>query len=362
MRSSLRSAAAALALAGPLAAAFPSRADDPVHVFLACDVSFNARKAGGFEQVVHWTADVADGAFTLTSPDGPTLSGTYRTKRSKLHCTLDTASLDALAAFAVQGTPGLTTAFVKEQRVTMRFGATRATQRLSAKLKLRATSDAGTKRSTLRIAGDATARRVLVLNDGLTPAEGSGAQVVAALQKAGHIVTEGGFYQEWDGSGLSGQETVLLLQGYEFADVMDETADAAIAAFVDAGGGLVRTEQAASIIAGVPYLAIDALLPVVSPNGEVSDDTAWQVVLRNHPLAKGLPNGFLVPGAGYGILFPNDGVTVVAENPFAIPMLATTTVGAGRVVYVNHDLTATKATIQDEILKVLVNAVEWTAP
>ena len=360
---SSRTAAALLATAfAVLVAGAPVRAAETSQAEMTCDIAFDAKAAGAFAERVTWTVGAGEGLFTMTSADGPALSGTYRERRSKLRCAFDAASLDALVAWALSGTPGVSAASVKRQKVTLTFGPTRETRRITAKLKLRATTSAGQKPSVLRIGGDATSRRVLVLNDGLSLAEGSGTQVVGALRTAGHRVTEGGFYQDWDGSGLADVETVVLLQGWEFADVMKEQADAALAAFVRAGGGLVRTEMAAGIIAGSPYLEIDTLLPVESPNGETAEDTAWQIVRPGHPLARRLPRAFLVRHAGYAFVFPVAGAEVVAENPFAVPMITAASAGAGRVVHVNHDLTFLSPSIQGEILQVLVNAAEYTAP
>jgi hypothetical protein len=197
---------------------------------------------------------------------------------------------------------------------------------------------------------------VLVLDDG-----GSAAQVVAALRAGGVVVVEGPNYAEWDGSTppLDGVQVVLLLQGLNYNPRLGQLADVAIRDFVAAGGGLVRTERAAASADSEGAMRVDASLPVVFDDG-YGDGEDWWVDDRDHELVQGLPAKWEEPG-GFSEVEAIAEATVILSTRSGIPLVSLREDLPGRVVHLNHDLTATAPDLSAAFEDLLVAAARWAA-
>jgi len=202
----------------------------------------------------------------------------------------------------------------------------------------------------------AAAPRVLVLGDA-----GSEGQVMRALRSAGHDVVFGGFHNDWDGvdPDVNDFDVVVYLDGYSYGYGLQPAADAAVAAFVAAGGGLVITEWSAyDVNGGYMSPGVAALMPVTSPEGNYDYGSDWIVPDRTHRLAAWLPEQW-VDAAGFVYVVAHASATVVIENSSGNPMLTYRTDTGGTVVHVNHELTYTTERMHRYALQVLVNAVEF---
>ncbi len=198
----------------------------------------------------------------------------------------------------------------------------------------------------------AAAADVLVLGDG-----GSEAQVIAALQAAGHTVTDAGPYETWDGSGLAGMDAVVYLDGVNYGNGLMPQADAALAAYVAAGGRLILTEWTAYDVAN-DFLTgqVAQLMAVTSPGGSYAYGNTWTVTAPGHPLAAGLPAAWS-DAAGFSFVEAHPASIVVITGTSGNPLLAYRTDSGGPVIHLNHDMTYTTPQIHPNTLQLLVNAV-----
>lgn len=198
----------------------------------------------------------------------------------------------------------------------------------------------------------AAAADVLLLNDG-----GSEPQVIAALQAAGHAVTDAGPYHEWTGSGLDGIDAVVYLDGVDYAFGLTPEADAALASYVAGGGRLIMTEWTAyDAHHGLLGAQVTQLMAVASPGGAYGYGNTWTVAAPGHPLAAGLPASWS-DAAGFSAVEADLASIVVISGNGGNPLLAYRAYDAGTVVHLNHDLTYTTAQIHPNALQLLVNAV-----
>ena len=368
MRNSSVRPCAAVAFALLSAGSVAVSAPPPVAVFTAGGPSkLVLRRVATISSRRSWSVqDFGDGSGRLTRLEGDPLHVAVTKKGSTYTLKLDAAALTAFAgeleaALEARIQDGATVTIVKQQ-VTARDSRQRTARRISAKLTVdAAVGTAAPVRGTFTFTGNGVPRRVLVLDDSSTPADGSASEVSPALAKAGHFPIDGGFYQTWDGFSptLDGVDAVFLLQGVEYDDTMTANGDAALAAWVRAGGGLLRTEWGLYEAAASPALAVDFLLPAVSPESDYAYGSRWSVLRRTHPLARGLKKRFEVPLTGWAKATPIDGATVVVKNDSGYPMVTTARFDAGTVVHVNHDLRYSTSPIQPEILRILVNAATF---
>ena len=207
--------------------------------------------------------------------------------------------------------------------------------------------DASTTSSSAPIA-------VLLLGD-----SGSQGQIETALTGAGYDVTTIVYYGDWNGAIPlpSAFDVVVYLDGVSWGNGLSAEADAALAAFVQGGGGLVRTEW--SLFAQGVNPAIDALLPSTY-EGSYTYGATWTVVDAAHPLAEGLPASF-ESEAGYSHGTATGDTTVVVDDGLGNPLAAVRNDVGGSVVHINHDLLDTVPTIEPPVLQLFVNAVALAA-
>jgi hypothetical protein len=195
---------------------------------------------------------------------------------------------------------------------------------------------------------------VLILDDG-----GSGDQVEAALEAAGHNVVARKDYWRWDGTDPRARdvEVVVWLQGVTFADPMQDAADRGLVNFVNNGGGLIRTELASFAAVNADPLQINALLPVSFDDGQFADRD-WEVWVRGHDLVQGIPERWTEAGTSAMVRLVGEAEMVMATRD-EVPLVSFTKEYGGTVLHINHDMSGTTDTISEEILGLLANAVSF---
>jgi hypothetical protein len=106
---------------------------------------------------------------------------------------------------------------------------------------------------------------------------------------------------------------VVYLDGYDYGSILTPEADAALAAFITGGGGLVITEWAA-YDSGDPLWnpGIRAFMPVTYAD-DYGYGSNWIASDPNHPLAAWLP-GQWGDGAGFSYVNADANSTVVVTN------------------------------------------------
>ena len=200
--------------------------------------------------------------------------------------------------------------------------------------------------------------RVLLLGDG---DPGSSAQVGEALVRAGHEVSHGGDYWEWDTveHDPEDHDVVVWLEGDSYGSPLIPTSEEALLAFVAGGGGLIRTEWGGYSAEGYEDEPLNVLLPAKPRAGSpYGYEPRWTVSDARHPLAFGLPRRFRGDG-GFSYLDLAPKATSPLSGYGVVPMAAVSDESGGRVVHVNHDITYTTDEIAPTILDLLVNAVEY---
>jgi len=208
---------------------------------------------------------------------------------------------------------------------------------------------------TVVVSEEPAQTRVLLLGD-----NGSEPQVEAALAAAGHAVTTIALYSDWDGvtPDVSEFDVVVYLDGYDYGKGLTPEADAAVAAFVANGGGLVRTEW--SVWAGMVNAETDRLMPLTYA-GTYKSAPEWNVILPGHALVANVPTVWYDTN-GYSYADPDASATVVMQSEGGYPLLTYRNDTGGTVVHINHDLTFKGTAIDSNALQLFVNAVEFAAP
>lgn len=197
---------------------------------------------------------------------------------------------------------------------------------------------------------------VLLLGDG-----GSETQVQPALEDAGYTVVFGGNYYDWDGitPNVNNFDVAIYLDGYDYGYGLQTDADQALATFVSNGGGLIFTEWAAyDLYYGDLGDKVGQLMPVTAPDADYGDGDTWTVLDATHPLVAGLPASWY-DDAGFSYVDADPNATVVIAGTGNNPLLTYRTDVGGRVVHINHDMTYTTDTINENALQIVVNAVEF---
>ena len=349
----------------PLAGLHAVDVPETTRVFLTGMAGLGAGRLGRYQDTVSYRVIFSGDEFTMNALEGAPLSGRFTASGSRYDCFLDAESLDALVSAATSPLAGVVnSATVMSYRLVITLGTRREAFKLSGLFKLGLQTAHGSFKAAFVLRCDGGPRRVLVLDDSNDPDEGSAAQVISALRSARHVVFDGGFYRAWDGVSvpLDEVEVVLLLQGVQYDDSMNADADEALAAFVLAGGGLVRTEWGAYAAGDSPTLAIDELLPAVAPDSDYDYGSTWRTVVPRHPLLRNVPRAFSTPDAGYSVVVAQPGAEVVMEDQDGIPMVTAGHFGLGRVIHINHDLRYSVSVIPAPILAILINAAEYGAP
>jgi hypothetical protein len=377
VRTWLRRLAAVAVAAASFAGGAPAEASlpqvEPPRLVLTGPGAISVKHVVKSAETVSTRFAFGDPGFDASVIDGPALTGTYTLaapQSVKRVCVLTQPSLDAFAAWlgsrislAIPDLPAVAVT-VDSYTMVVSFGPTRPARKLAATFNVHVSVNGGTAvAGTYKLKGNAVPRRVLVLDDGA-----AGQIVEEALRAAHHVPLHGGRYYEWDGlsPSLDEVETVIFLEGQDYGRKLTPTADALLASYVRAGGGLVRTEWAAYDYAGSPGQAVDALMPVEAPKREYAYEGAvWKVTERKHPLVKGFPARFALTKFGSSDVVPIQGATVVAEltrTAGTFPAITFAAFGDGTVVHVNHYMNEKGGAIPAVVLKMLVNAVAFTAP
>ena len=201
-----------------------------------------------------------------------------------------------------------------------------------------------------------TGIRVLVLDDGR-----AAQQVGPALEAAGHEIVDTKRYTQWNGTNpdLDDVDVVVFLQGSTWEDGLPGVGDDTLVQHVLDGGGIVRTEFAAKATTVAPALVIDLGLPVTYDNGAI-EGTQWQVLQRNSPLAEGLATAWDEDGTSSDVV-AKAGAEVVIATQDRTPLVTWVANNGGRVVHINHDMTASSNTLTSNMEQLLVNAVTFAA-
>lgn len=209
---------------------------------------------------------------------------------------------------------------------------------------------------TSSLAGEARAANVLLLGD-----NGGETEVQTALENAGHDVTLVNPYYDWDGVNPSAGDfdVVILLNGEDYGSPLQAAADAAIERHVRRGCAFVATEWVAwDVCEGNKSSDLGALLPVTSaPDCDFDYGDTWTVAAPGDPLANGLPAQW-TDDAGYSIVTPRPGATVIVTGTDGNPMLTRWERFGGPVIHLNHDVTYTTTQVDANALQVLVNAAD----
>jgi hypothetical protein len=199
--------------------------------------------------------------------------------------------------------------------------------------------------------------RVLVLD------QGGAADVVAPiLEAAGHDVVIGPNYKQWDGTNPSfSGDTIVLLQVSPSASAVPSACDAALVAFYEGGGGIVRTGLAPLVADQNPGAAIDAD-PLVEWRDGTDAGLDWWVVERGHELVTDVPERWSEPGTFGYVAASEDPLvqTIMLAKPGDWPVLVGRVSRAkGRMVYINNDFGANGGAVSSQIEGLLSNAVVW---
>jgi len=205
----------------------------------------------------------------------------------------------------------------------------------------------------------AGAADVLLLGD-----DDAESQVQTALQNAGHNVTYGGIYYDWDGitPNPNNFDVIVALNGYDYGYDFTANAETALTGFVTRGCGLVFTEWTAyNFCSDYKSSVIGQLMPVDMPDcSDYGTADTWTVLNALHPLTAGVP-GSWPDSAQWSTVVAKPGSTVLITGTDANPLLTYSTVNGGTVIHINHDMTYTTDTIDPNALQLIVNAVEYSS-
>jgi hypothetical protein len=206
----------------------------------------------------------------------------------------------------------------------------------------------------------AKALDVLLLGDG-----DAQTQVQPALETAGHSVTYGGYYADWDGVSPAASDfhVVVLLDGHSYGYPLMPAAATALDAAVAAGTGLVLTEWTAyDVCSGYKGAIVGNLMPVtMSDCNAYSAGASWLINDQYHPLADGLPAvGTWYDDAGWSTVSLKPGsIAVISDGSSFNPMASYSNAAGGTVVHLNHDMTYTVPLINADSLQLVVNAASF---
>lgn len=204
---------------------------------------------------------------------------------------------------------------------------------------------------------------ILLLGD-----NGSELAVATGLLYAGLDPVFGGVYGQWDGvfPDLSGIKTVVFLDGVGYGEGFSAEATSALSDYVAGGGGLVLTEWTTYDLRNRDIDASFAsLMPVFQRHGVTVDGDTWNVVDPDHPVVDTLP-GRWYDSARHSIVEATPGATVIATGRDDIPLVTEKSIGAGKVVHINHTLAYDTNTfgeggvISNHVNRLIANAAAYT--
>jgi hypothetical protein len=167
--------------------------------------------------------------------------------------------------------------------------------------------------------------------------------MIAYLEAEGYDVTNLGFYDEHDGSGLDDIDLLVMLNGYDYGSDLPDTVQQAYLDFMTGGGTMVFTEW-------FLYDENNEMLSEVNPlaytddycddgEGACIDTLSVDVV---HELTNGLPNTFTTPDDyTYSFLILNEDATstnaqVLISGVIGGAMLGVADLGQGHCIHWNN--------------------------
>lgn len=122
------------------------------------------------------------------------------------------------------------------------------------------------------------------------------------------------------------------LAGYDYNHDMQDTGEAALVAFVQAGGGLLTTEWLAfSIDRSGYHQVLQTILPVRYGGSYGNGSETWNVLV-DHPVIENLPSSFVTESSNqYSTVTPKSGATQLVRGSRSGASVVTWT-RTGRVV------------------------------
>ena len=184
------------------------------------------------------------------------------------------------------------------------------------------------------------------------------------LAAAGFNVTDGSPFFNWDGvqPDVTNFDVVVYVEGFDYGRGLTPPADAALTAWMLAGGGVIRSEWIAYELGDTvtSETDFDQYLPVESPSSDFLYDAVWTVTDSGHPLTAGLPASWTSEEGGCTVASAFAETVVVATAEGCGPALSYMTHGTngGKVIHINDDFGEDQGSAPDpDALQVLTNAV-----
>lgn len=186
------------------------------------------------------------------------------------------------------------------------------------------------------------------------------------LVDEGFEVTDASPFYDWDGvtPAVTDFDVVVYLETEDYGDGLSSEGDAALTAWMLAGGTVIRSEWIAySIGSGVALETdFDQYLPVEAPASDYEYSTTWSVALTDHPLVAGLPASWTNVDGGCSIVNAMPGTVIVATTDLCGPALTILEHGTagGQVIHINDDFGYDQGAVPDvNALVLIANAVRF---
>ncbi len=186
------------------------------------------------------------------------------------------------------------------------------------------------------------------------------------LLNEGFEVTDASPFHDWDGvtPAVTDFDVVVYLETEDYGDGLSSEGNAALTAWMLAGGTVIRSEWIAySIGSGVELETdFDQYLPVESPDSDYEYSTGWTVALTDHPMVAGLPPSWTNVDGGCSIMNAMPGAVIVATTDLCGPALTILEHGTagGQVIHINDDFGYDQGAVPDvNTLVLLANAVRF---
>jgi hypothetical protein len=217
------------------------------------------------------------------------------------------------------------------------------------------------ERGCVSICGASTGERgrALVIGEG-----DLAAPFVCMLEADGFVVDRSPDDAAFDGSTeLTAFDVAVVLDGTEYGTDMPMTGQAALASFIDGGGGLVSTEWLLWEHATSGNYA--TLAPVVPATyaGSYAQTTTYRVATPAHVIATGLPTSFTAPAHWVSRIAQTSSGEAVATEDDGDPLVVAGAHGAGRAVHfaAASDYAGFRWLSSAELTTLFVQAVRWAA-
>ena len=216
----------------------------------------------------------------------------------------------------------------------------------------------------------ASANNILVIYDESSTDSTETSDLIAALSKAGHKVTEsdtdeGGY----DGSNpsLKGYDTVIHLNGPTYATDMPEKGQLALVSFVEGGGGYINTAWTAWAESNLThYQSMTDLVLFEHASGDVCNTPVTYTPVKSklkHELVSGLEKGFSFNACtdeAPARAFKKNPSTVIFQDGSGYDSVVARELGDGRVVGLSLAPNYNQATLSDSgVQQLFLNAVVW---